>query len=89
MHEVIDMLKRHAIQVLWQAGHTLGEIAEQMAVGQRTTPCSFAPNSCRQRGGLLRSAPEWMWRRLLRASWSFERSGKLTHQRIAETRLSG
>jgi len=33
---VIDMLKRHAIQVLRQAGHTLGEIAEQVAVGQRS-----------------------------------------------------
>ena len=30
------MLKRHAIQVLRQAGHTLDEIAEQVAVGKRT-----------------------------------------------------
>ena len=30
------MLKRHAIQVLRQAGHTLGEIAAQVAVGQRS-----------------------------------------------------
>ena len=29
------MLKRHAIQVLRHAGHTLGEIAERVAVGQR------------------------------------------------------
>ena len=30
------MLKRHAIQVLRQAGHTLDEIAEQVAVGKRS-----------------------------------------------------
>jgi transposase len=35
-HEVIDMLKRHAIQVLRTAGHTLDEIAEQVAVGKRS-----------------------------------------------------
>lgn len=33
---MIDRLKRHAIQVLRQAGHTLAEIAEQVAVGKRT-----------------------------------------------------
>jgi transposase len=33
---VIDMLKRHAIQVLRQAGHTLDEIATQVAVGKRS-----------------------------------------------------
>ena len=30
------MLKRHAIQVLRQAGHTLDEIVELVAVGKRT-----------------------------------------------------
>ena len=30
------MLKRHAIQILRQAGHTLDEIAEQVAVGRRS-----------------------------------------------------
>ena len=30
------MLKRHAIQVLRQAGHTLDEIAEHVAVGKRS-----------------------------------------------------
>ena len=30
------MLKRHAIQVLRAAGHTLDEIAEQVAVGRRS-----------------------------------------------------
>src|SRR5690348_13826241 len=30
------MLKRHAIQVLRQAGHTLDEIADLVAVGRRT-----------------------------------------------------
>ena len=30
------MLKRHAIQVLRCAGHTLDEIAEQVAVGRRS-----------------------------------------------------
>jgi transposase len=33
---VIDRLKRHAIQVLRQAGHTLDEIAHLLAVGKRT-----------------------------------------------------
>lgn len=33
---MIDQLKRHAIQVLRKAGHTLGEIAELVAVGKRT-----------------------------------------------------
>jgi transposase len=33
---VIDMLKRHAIQVLRGAGHTLDEIATVVAVGKRT-----------------------------------------------------
>jgi transposase len=33
---VIDMLKRHAIQILRQAGHTLDEIVEQVAVGKRS-----------------------------------------------------
>jgi transposase len=33
---VIDMLKRHAIQVLRQAGHTLDEIVDLVAVGRRT-----------------------------------------------------
>jgi len=33
---VIDQLKRHAIQVLRKAGHTLEEIAELVAVGRRT-----------------------------------------------------
>ena len=30
------MLKRHAIQILRQAGHTLDEIAEQVTVGRRS-----------------------------------------------------
>jgi hypothetical protein len=33
---VIDMLKRHAIQVLRGAGHTLSEIGELVGVGQRS-----------------------------------------------------
>ena len=33
---MIDRLKRHAIQILRQAGHTLDEIAEQVAVGRRS-----------------------------------------------------
>ncbi|MGH9204371.1 MAG: IS21 family transposase, partial [Vicinamibacterales bacterium] len=33
---MIDRLKRHAIQVLRQAGHTFAEIAELVAVGKRT-----------------------------------------------------
>ncbi|MGQ0642133.1 MAG: hypothetical protein ACT4P6_15400, partial [Gemmatimonadaceae bacterium] len=33
---MIDTLKRHAIQVLRQAGHTLEEIAAQVAVGKRS-----------------------------------------------------
>jgi transposase len=33
---VIEMLKRHAIQVLRHAGHTLDEIAELVAVGKRS-----------------------------------------------------
>ena len=33
---MIDLLKRHAIQVLRQAGHTLAEIAELVAVGKRS-----------------------------------------------------
>lgn len=33
---VIDLLKRHAIQVLRKAGHTLDEIAELVAVGKRS-----------------------------------------------------
>jgi len=33
---VIDTLKRHAIQVLRKAGHTLDEIAELVAVGKRS-----------------------------------------------------
>jgi transposase len=33
---VIDTLKRHAIQVLRRAGHTLDEIAELVVVGKRT-----------------------------------------------------
>jgi transposase len=34
--EVIDLLKRHAIQVLRRAGHTLDDIAALVAVGRRT-----------------------------------------------------
>ena len=33
---MIDLLKRHAIQVLRRAGHTLDEIAELVAVGKRS-----------------------------------------------------
>ncbi|MGQ0640817.1 MAG: hypothetical protein ACT4P6_08635, partial [Gemmatimonadaceae bacterium] len=33
---MIDRLKRHAIQVLRQAGHTLEAIAAQVAVGKRS-----------------------------------------------------
>lgn len=33
---MIDILKRHAIQVLRQAGHTLEEIARNTAVGKRS-----------------------------------------------------
>jgi hypothetical protein len=35
-HEVLDMLKRHAIQVLRRAGHTLEEIGELVEVGKRS-----------------------------------------------------
>jgi len=35
-NEVLDMLKRHAIQVLRQAGHTLEEIRELVGVGKRS-----------------------------------------------------
>jgi hypothetical protein len=35
-NEVLDMLKRHAIQVLRQAGHTLEEIGELVDVSQRS-----------------------------------------------------
>jgi hypothetical protein len=34
-NEVLDMLKRHAIQALRQAGHTLEEIGELVDVGKR------------------------------------------------------
>lgn len=34
------MLKRHAIQVLRSAGHTLDEIVTLVAVGKRCTACS-------------------------------------------------
>ena len=33
---MIDMLKRHAIQVVRQAGRTLDEIAERVEVGNRS-----------------------------------------------------
>ncbi len=33
---MIDRLKRHAIQVLRKAGHTLDEIVELVAVGKRS-----------------------------------------------------
>jgi transposase len=35
-NQVLDMLKRHAIQVLRQAGHTLEEIGELVDVGKRS-----------------------------------------------------
>lgn len=35
-NEVLDMLKRHAIQILRQAGHTLEEIDELVEVGKRS-----------------------------------------------------
>ena len=33
---MIDMLKRHEIQVLRRAGHTLAEVAKLASVGQRS-----------------------------------------------------
>ena len=56
------MLKRHAIQVLRQAGHTLDEIAEQVAVGKRSVQRVVGEPMITHHDTEQATALTWIWR---------------------------
>jgi transposase len=93
---VIDLLKRHAIQVLRRAGHTLEEIAELVAVGKRTvqrvigepmiTTVTAKPGPESARPGRPAKAEAY---RMRVQAWLEEEPGLLTLELLRRAKLAG
>ena len=93
---MIEMLKRHAIQVLRGAGHTLEEIAELVAVGKRSvqrvaaepviTAQDFALHGAAGRLGRPSKAEPY---RARVTAWLAEEPGLLSVELLRRAKLAG